>query len=185
MPRLDPPTRNFVVGRLHAGHSQNEVARNLNVSQSTISRLWNIFLQTGSSNDRPRGGRPRIVTPGQDRYIWVFHLHNRTVSASTTAVGIHGLRRISSNTVHNRLRQHGIRLRRPYFGVLLTPLHRSERVRWCNRLRGWTFWNWCRIWFRVPFSPAETTETRWQNTGIQAPEWTFLFLLCSGSGKLR
>ena len=109
--------------------------------------MWNIFLQTGSSNDRPRGGRPRITTTGQDRYIRVFHLRNRIVSASTTAVGIPGLRRISSSTVRNGLRQHGIRLRRPYFGALLTPSHRSERVRWCNRLWGWTFRNWCRIWF--------------------------------------
>jgi hypothetical protein len=26
----------------------------------------------------------------------------------------------------------------------LMPLHRHERVRWCNRLRGWTFRNWRR-----------------------------------------
>jgi hypothetical protein len=29
-------------------------------------------------------GRPRITTPGQDRYIRVFHLRNRIVAASTT-----------------------------------------------------------------------------------------------------
>ena len=114
-----------------------------------IFRLWNIFQQTGSSNDRARGGRPRITTPDQDTdsYILVFHLRNRIVSASITAVGIPGLRLISSNTVRNWLRQHGIRLRRPYFGALLTPLHRSERVRGCNRLMGWTFRNWRIIWF--------------------------------------
>jgi len=144
---MDPATRNIAIGRLQAGQSQNEVARTLNVTQSTISRLWNIFLQTGSSNDHPRGGRPRIETPGQDCYIRVFHLRNRTVSASTTAVGIPGLRRISSQTVRNRLRQRGIRPRWPYFGAVLTPLHRRQRVRWCNRLRGWTFRNRHRIWF--------------------------------------
>jgi hypothetical protein len=40
-----------------------------------------------------------------------------------------------------------IRPRRPYFGAVLTLLHRHERVQWCNRLRGWTFRNWRRIWF--------------------------------------
>ena len=44
-----------------------------------------------------RSGRPRITTPGQDKYIRVFHLRNRTVAASTTAAG--ELRRISSQTV--------------------------------------------------------------------------------------
>ena len=112
MPRLDTATRNIAIGRFQAGESQNEVARTLNVNQSTISRLWNIFQQTGSTNDRHRSGRPRITTPGQDRFIRVFHLRNRTVATSTTAAGIPGLRRISSQTVRKRLRQHGIRPRR-------------------------------------------------------------------------
>jgi len=89
----------------------------MNVDQSTIFRLWNIFQQTGSTNDRPRSGRSRIATPGKDRYIRVFHLRNRTVYASTTGVGISGLRRISSQAVRNRLRQHSIIPRRQYFDI--------------------------------------------------------------------
>ena len=95
MPRLDPATRNIAIDRLEAEEPQNEVTRTLNVNQSTISRLWNRFQQTGSTNDRQRSGRPRIAVPGQDRYIRVFHLRNRTVTASTTTAGIPGLRRIS------------------------------------------------------------------------------------------
>ena len=128
MPRLDPATRNVAIGRLQAGESQNEVVRTLNVNQSTISRLWNRFQQTGSTNDRQRSGRRRITT-GKDRYIRVFHLRNRTVAASTTAAEIPGLRRISSQTVRNRLQQHGIIPKRQYLGAVLTPLHRRERVR--------------------------------------------------------
>ena len=107
MPKLDPAIRNIAISRLQAGESQNEVARTLNINQSTFSKLWDRFQQTGSTNDRQRSGRPRITTPGQDWYIRVFHLRNRTVAVSTTAAGIPGLRRISSQTVHNRLRQHG------------------------------------------------------------------------------
>ena len=151
MQRLDPATRNIAIGRLQAGESQNEVARTLNANQSTISRLWNRFQQTCSTNNYQRSGRPRITTPGQYPYIRVFHLRNRPVVASTTAAGIHGLRRISSQTVRNRLRQHGIRPRRPYFGAVLTPLHRPERVHLRNRIRGWTFLNWRRIWFSDEF----------------------------------
>jgi hypothetical protein len=147
MPRLDPATRNIAIDRLHAGEPQHEVVRTLNVNHSTIFRLWKRFQQTGSTNNNQRSGRPRITTPGQDRYIRIFHLPNRTVAASTTASGIPGLWRISSQIVHNRLRQHGIRPRRPYFGTILTPLHRGKRVRRWNRLRGWTFRNWRRIWF--------------------------------------
>ena len=87
------------------------------------------------------------TTPGQDRYIRVFHLRNRTVAASTTAAEIPGLRRINSQTVRSRPRQHSIIPRGPCFGAVLTSLHRRERVRWCNRLRDWTFRNWRIIWF--------------------------------------
>ena len=65
MPKLDTATRNIAIGRLQAVESQNEVARTLNLNQSTISRLWNKFQQTGSTNDRQRRGRPRITTPGK------------------------------------------------------------------------------------------------------------------------
>ena len=91
MPWLEPATRNIAIGHLQAGESQNEVAQTLNVNQSTTSRLWKRFQQTGSTNDRQRSGRPRIATPRQDRYTRVFHLRNRTVAASSTAAGIPGL----------------------------------------------------------------------------------------------
>jgi hypothetical protein len=103
--------------------------RTLNVNQSTISRLWNRFQQTGSTNDDQRSVRPRIATHGKDRYIWVFHLRNRTIAVSITATGILGMRRTSSQTVRNRLRQHGIRPIRPFFGEVLMPLHLREIVR--------------------------------------------------------
>ena len=46
MPRLDAATRNMAIGRLQAGETQSSVARRLNVSQSTISRLVTRFQQT-------------------------------------------------------------------------------------------------------------------------------------------
>jgi hypothetical protein len=34
--------------------------------------------------------KSHITTPAQDRYIRVFHISNRTVTATTTAAGISG-----------------------------------------------------------------------------------------------
>lgn len=46
---------------------------NYNVQRSTISRLWQMYLQTEISNDRPQTGRSRISTVKQDQYIlYVF-----------------------------------------------------------------------------------------------------------------
>ncbi|XP_071105362.1 uncharacterized protein [Haliotis cracherodii] len=134
MPRLDAATRNIAIGRLQAGESQSSVARRLNVSQSTISRLAARYNQTGTTNDRPRTGRPRVTTPAQDRYIRVLHLRDRTATGDSTAARVPGLRRISGQTVRNRLREHGLRDRRPYVGNVLRRHLRAHRLRWCNNV---------------------------------------------------
>ena len=92
------------------------------------------------AQDLPRCGRPRIITPAQNRYITPFRLRNRTV----TAICIPGLGIISAQTVRNRLHQRGIRPRRQ----LLTQIRRRGRVRWHHTLRVWTLRNWRRRWFR-------------------------------------
>jgi len=126
MPRLGPATRNNVIDHRQIGQSQTEVTRQFNVYQSTI---WHRLNQTRSAQDRSRSYRPRITTPArQDRYIRVFHLRNRTVTATATAAGIPSLRKMYTQTVRNRLRQRKIRPRRPYVESVLTQVHRRARV---------------------------------------------------------
>ena len=99
------------------------------------------------ANDRPRSGRPRITNHVQDRYIRVFQLRNRTVTASQTASNIPGLRRISAQTVWCRLPEQDIRARRPYFDAVRKRQLLRARVRWCNTDRIWNLVNWRRLWF--------------------------------------
>ena len=132
MLRINAAIRNIVIGRLAAGESHNAVAAPYNVHRNTIARLWQRYQQSGSTNDRPRSGHPRITSHVQDRYIRVFQLRNRTATASQTVSNIPGLRRISAQTVRNRLREHGIRARRSYFSADLQRQYRRARVRWCH-----------------------------------------------------
>jgi hypothetical protein len=60
----------------------------------------------------------------QDCYIRVLHMRNRTVTERETALHVPGLRRISAQTVRNRLHENGLRARRPYFGAVLRRMHR-------------------------------------------------------------
>ena len=52
---------------LQTGMSSRAVARALNLCHSTILRLWTLFQQTGDVSERPKTGRPRVMTPAQDR----------------------------------------------------------------------------------------------------------------------
>ena len=65
MPPLRAAARENAIGRLQAGQRQADVAHALNVSQSTISRLWNRFRQPGSTADAP--------TTGDDASTRSFH----------------------------------------------------------------------------------------------------------------
>ena len=99
---------------------------------STIERLVRRLRDTGRVADRPRWGHPCLMMPRQDRAIRLAHLHNRHVTATETAlttVGNHN-RHIHPKTVRNRLREFGLRARRPYIGFPLTRAHRKSRMAW-------------------------------------------------------
>jgi transposase len=149
MSQLNASVRENALGRLQAGQSQSEVARALRVSQSTISRLWHRFQQTGSSAPAPRSGRPRVTTQAQDRYIRVTHLRHRFQSASVTARALPGGRRISVQTVRNRLHTTGLHAYRPLRGNVLTRRHCQARMQWANQHLQWTLAN---NWRHVVFS---------------------------------
>ena len=51
---------------LSAGMSKRRIAAALGCHASTILRLNQRLLQTGSVKDRPRTGRPKVTTPAQD-----------------------------------------------------------------------------------------------------------------------
>ena len=118
------------------------------MSQSTISRLWNRFRQSGSTADAPRSGRPRVTTPAQDRFIRLRHLRNRFLSAQSTVQALPGNQRISRQTVRKRIHGAGLRAYRPYQGNVLTRRHRQARMLWANQHQAWTLRNhWRYVWF--------------------------------------
>ena len=92
MPRLSQPERDRVIGILQAGHGCLAVARVFGVYRSTITRLAERYHATGSSNDRPRTGRPRVTTGAHDRANRLAHLRDRFRPATKTAaetIGTH------------------------------------------------------------------------------------------------
>lgn len=152
MVHLTQDQRQAAVQMLLRGTSQAVIARNFQVSKSTITRLYQRLRQTGTTNDRPRSGRPRVTTRRQDRYMRLTHLRNRFRTAVETAQVTPGMHnnRISPDTVRNRLREFGLRPRRPYVGMPLTPQRRRVRMAWLTQHRPNLFP--LRQWRNVMFS---------------------------------
>jgi transposase len=118
------------LGMLEVGIRQDHVARLLGCTQGTISNLVRRFRQSGSVDDRGRSGRPRVTTVRQDRYIVLQHLRNRFHPASRTAsttIGTHR-RPVSATTIRRRLRESGLRNRRPFRGPILTDRIRNTCI---------------------------------------------------------
>ncbi|GFW78098.1 HTH_Tnp_Tc3_2 domain-containing protein [Trichonephila clavipes] len=94
-----------VIGRLEFG-----VADAVGVARSVVARLWNRLQETGNVRRRPGAGWPRATTSTDDRYIQLTARRNRTENATQLqrqlllATG----RRVSSQTVRNRLHEGGI-----------------------------------------------------------------------------
>lgn len=147
MPKLRSEQRQNAIGRLQAGSTQQAVANHFGVSRQTISNLWRRYNATQSVQDRARSGRPRITSVAQDRYIRLRHLRDRTLTATSTTTEVPGLRRISDQTVRNRLREAGLASRRPVRRNVLTPRHRAERLQWCRTRRRWTRAQWRAVLF--------------------------------------
>ena len=76
-----------------------------------------------------------MTTRQKDQHICNVYNRNRGAVASVTArtvICTHG-RPISARTACNRLREAGLRCRRPYYVIVLTPRHRQRRLEYARR----------------------------------------------------
>ena len=114
---------------------------------STIERRG----ETGRVADRPRSGRPRGTSQRQDRAIRLAHLRNRHLTTTETAVNTVGShnRRIHPKTVRNRLREFGLRARRPNVSLPLNRARRARHMAWVTAQapRRFPVRQWRRVFF--------------------------------------
>ena len=90
-----------------------------------------------------------MTSQRQDRAIRLAHLRNRHLTATETAVNTAGShnRRIHPKTVRNRLREFGLRARRPKVGLPLNRARRARRMAWVIAPRRFPMRQWRRAFF--------------------------------------
>ncbi|GFX30279.1 transposable element Tcb2 transposase [Trichonephila clavipes] len=108
---LDDFTRGRMMGKLEQGRTVTSVAAEFGINKSVVLRAWKAFQTTGTAVRKVGGGRPRMTTAGDGRYIILQAKRGRQQSASviaqqlSTATG----RRVSQLTVVRRLHKGPIR----------------------------------------------------------------------------
>ena len=63
-----------------------KIGKTLKVSPSAVAKTIKRYKETGSHEDHPRKGRPRVTSAAQDKFIRVTSLRNRTLTANTVSL---------------------------------------------------------------------------------------------------
>lgn len=173
MPRRSIPQfdRVRIVTLCQEGLSTREVSRRLRVNQSDVVRTWRRYRDTGTVDDMPRSGRPRATTVVDDRYLRIAARRNPDSNATMlnnafrSATG----RRVSTQTVRNRLHDAQLYSRRPWRGPALQPRHHAARYRWAQQHAEWTPQNWHHVLFtdecRICLQPDNRRRRVWRHPG--------------------
>ncbi|GFX91133.1 transposable element Tcb2 transposase [Trichonephila clavipes] len=82
---LDAFTRGRIIGKLEEDRSVTSVAAEFGIAHSIVSRFWRQFQTTGTAIRGFSSGRPRGITPADDRYIVLQARRNRRQTAGEIA----------------------------------------------------------------------------------------------------
>ncbi|KAL6470420.1 hypothetical protein MHYP_G00215390 [Metynnis hypsauchen] len=115
----------------------------------TISKLKANFHITGDVRDKPRSERPKKTTPEEDRFLTLSVLRYRRLFSTdlqSRFAGRYG-RRLSAQTIQNRLHTANLQSHRAARRPAMTALHHQTRLRWCRQHVHWNLNMWKNVMF--------------------------------------
>lgn len=147
--RLSDTELQNVVRMVQDGFSRREVARMYNVSHSVINRAMQRFFEGGNPRMRHGGGRQRSLTNREVRLIRITARRNPRRNASLIRNDLRNATGtvVSTQTVRRRLKEYGLKARRPAACPLLTREHRVARRLWAETHLNWDLEQWARCMF--------------------------------------
>ncbi|GFT21313.1 uncharacterized protein TNCV_3816011 [Trichonephila clavipes] len=85
---LEDFVRGKIIGRLVCGRTQLEVSEELGIPQSVISGLSQRFQEDRNVSRCYSTGRPRVITPNDDRYIFGSYCQKKQTEHNTITVSL-------------------------------------------------------------------------------------------------
>ncbi len=115
------------------GVGYKKIAKTLKLSCSTVAKTIQRFNRTGSTQNRPRHGRPKKLSPKlsprAQHHIQTLCLVNRCMSAASIAAEVEGVggQPVSAQTIRRTLHQIGLHDCRSRRKPLLKMIHKKAR----------------------------------------------------------
>ena len=189
--RMTPQEHLRAIGMIQAGITNRQVAIALNCDHRIIDRLWDRDVQTGTTTDRPRSGRPRVTSARDDQYIAKCALRQRSLNSRRLREQFRAGTNInvSDQTIRNRLHARNLRARRPVVRQPLTRQHRIARRQWALVHRRWTRAEWHMVMFsdesRYNLDHHDGRIRVWRRPGERyAPPCVFSHMTCGVVAQL-
>ncbi|GFV85819.1 transposable element Tcb1 transposase [Trichonephila clavipes] len=136
--------RGRIVAYRDCGLSFRKIGSRFGRNQRTVMRIWDRWIQEGTTNRRGRSHPPQFTTSREDRQIVHMAVTDRSVTSRTVAQHIESVTNhsVSARTIRSRLQQSGLSARRPLLGLSLTQNHKRLCRQWCDERRMWVAeWN--------------------------------------------
>ncbi len=139
----DPKKR--IVALHKDGVGYKKIANTLKLSCSTVAKTIQWFNRTGSTQNRPRHGRPKKLSARAQRHIQRLCLGNRRMSAASIAAEVEevGGQPVSAQTICHTLCQIGLHGCRPRRKPLLKMMHKKARKQFAEdkQTKDMDYWN--------------------------------------------
>ncbi len=138
--QLSEDLKKSIVALNKVGDGYKKIAKTLKLSCSTVAKTKQRFNRTGSTQNRPRRGRPKKLSARVQRHIQRLGLGNRSMSAASIYAEVEGVggQSVSAQTIRRTLHQIGLHGCRPRRKPLLKMMHKKAcSLLKTSRLRTW------------------------------------------------
>ncbi len=180
---LSEDLKKRIVSQNKDGVGYKKIAKILKLSCSTVAKTIQQFNRTGSTQNRPRHGRPKKLSAHAQRHIQRLCLENRRMSAAEVE-GVGG-KSVSAQTKLHQIGLHGCRPRRKPF---LKMMHKKAHKQFAKdkQNKDMDYWNHI-LWSeetKINLFGSDGVKRVWQQQGKEYKEKCVLPTVKHGGGSV-
>lgn len=131
-----------MVMKMNDGKRQIDVATELKISSTTVRRIWKRYMETGSTNDRARSGRPLKTSERERRNICITSKKFPFLTSTEVKNKVYMQNTISNRTVSRILWKAGLFAFKAAKKPKLSNVNIKKRMIFCKDYSDWESQRW-------------------------------------------